>query len=70
MIKNRREKFPFQLACAALAGIAFLTGCASTPIVAPKPTGWIKDEVADSYVFAYPLVLMGASIVNHVPSIR
>ncbi|MGE8474695.1 MAG: DUF1254 domain-containing protein [Paraburkholderia hospita] len=61
MIKNRREKFPFQLACAALAGIAFLTGCASTPIVAPKPTGWIKDEVADSYVFAYPLVLMGAS---------
>ncbi|MEX3933593.1 DUF1254 domain-containing protein [Paraburkholderia phymatum] len=61
MIKNRREQFPFHLACAALAGVAFLAGCSSTPTVAPKPTGWIKDEVADSYVFAYPLVLMGAA---------
>ncbi|TDN62902.1 hypothetical protein B0G77_6496 [Paraburkholderia sp. BL10I2N1] len=42
----------------SLAGLAFLAGCASSPTVAPKTTGWIKDEVADSYVFAYPLVLM------------
>ena len=61
MIKNRREQFPFQLACASFAGFAFLAGCSSTPVVEPKPTGWIKDEVADSYVFAYPLVLMGAA---------
>ncbi|ACC73433.1 DUF1254 domain-containing protein [Paraburkholderia phymatum] len=61
MIKNRRDQFPFQLACATLAGVAFFSGCSSTPMVAPKPTGWIKDEVADSYVFAYPLVLMGAA---------
>ncbi|MBP0594851.1 DUF1254 domain-containing protein [Paraburkholderia sp. LEh10] len=60
MIKNHREQSPFQLACVALAGVAFLAGCSSTPIVASKPSGWIKDEVADSYVFAYPLVLMGA----------
>ena len=61
MIKNRRDQFPFQLACAAVAGIVFLAGCSSAPIVSSRPTGWIKDEVADSYVFAYPLVLMGAA---------
>lgn len=27
----------------------------------PKQTGWIQDEVADSYVFGYPLVLMGVA---------
>ncbi len=43
----------------ALVAFAFLAGCASPPqLVAPKPTGWIKDEVSDSYVFGYPLVLM------------
>jgi hypothetical protein len=58
MIKTRRELFSLSWTCASLAGLAFLAGCASSPTVAPKTTGWIKDEVADSYVFAYPLVLM------------
>ncbi|WP_144150807.1 DUF1254 domain-containing protein [Paraburkholderia sp. BCC1885] len=58
MIKNRRELFSLHWTCASFAGLAFLAGCGSTPIDTPKPTGWIKDEVADSYVFGYPLVLM------------
>jgi hypothetical protein len=59
MIKNRREFRPLYFACTALAGLAFLAGCASAPGVAPQQgTGWIKDEVSDSYVFGYPLVLM------------
>ena len=58
MIKNRRELFSFHWACASLAGLAFLAGCAAVPVSSPKSTGWIKDEVADSYVFGYPLVLM------------
>ncbi|MGF6757850.1 DUF1254 domain-containing protein [Paraburkholderia sp. GAS42] len=58
MIKNRRELFSFHWTCASLAGLAFLAGCASTPASSPKTAGWIKDEVADSYVFGYPLVLM------------
>jgi hypothetical protein len=61
MIKNRREPFSTHWTCASLAGLAFLAGCASTPSTAPKTTGWIKDEVADSYVFGYPLVLMGVA---------
>ncbi|HEY1607994.1 MAG TPA: DUF1254 domain-containing protein [Paraburkholderia sp.] len=60
MIKNRREFRPFYFACTALVGLAFLSGCASVPgVIAPaQSTGWIKDEVSDSYVFGYPLVLM------------
>jgi hypothetical protein len=58
MIKTRRELFSLHWTCASFAGLAFLAGCASTHVDAPKPTGWIKDEVADSYVFGYPLVLM------------
>ncbi|MEW6344939.1 MAG: DUF1254 domain-containing protein [Pseudomonadota bacterium] len=58
MIKTRRAPFSLHWTCASLAGLAFLAGCAATPVDAPKPTGWIKDEVADSYVFGYPLVLM------------
>ncbi|CAG4885864.1 DUF1254 domain-containing protein [Paraburkholderia saeva] len=58
MIKNRRELFSVSWTCASLAGLAFLAGCASTPASSPKSTGWIKNEVADSYVFGYPLVLM------------
>jgi hypothetical protein len=59
MIKNRREFRPLYFAFTALAGAAFIAGCASAPGVAPaKSTGWIKDEVSDSYVFGYPLVLM------------
>ena len=59
MIKNHREFGPLSFACMALAGVAFLAGCASVPGVAPaQSTGWVKDEVSDSYVFGYPLVLM------------
>jgi len=61
MIKNRREPFSLHWTCAPLAGLVFLAGCAVTPLNTPKPTGWIKDEVADSYVFGYPLVLMEAA---------
>jgi hypothetical protein len=61
MIKNRRELFSIHWTCASLAGLAFLAGCASTPSATPKTAGWIKDEVADSYVFGYPLVLMGVA---------
>ena len=37
-----------------------MAGCATTPgsHVAPGDTGWVKDEVSDSYVFGLPLVLM------------
>ncbi|RFU48754.1 DUF1254 domain-containing protein [Paraburkholderia sp. DHOC27] len=58
MIKNLREQFSLHRTCASLAGIAFLAGCAATPGGSPKTTGWIKDEVGDSYVFGYPLVMM------------
>jgi len=61
MIKNRRGFRPIYFTCTALAGLAFLAGCASAPGVggaAAQSTGWIKDEVSDSYVFGYPLVLM------------
>jgi hypothetical protein len=61
MIKNRREQFSLHSTCASLAGLAFLAGCAATPIGSPKTTGWMKDEVADSYVFGYPLVMMEAA---------
>jgi hypothetical protein len=62
MIKNRREPFSFHWTCASLAGLAFLAGCvSSSPSATPNTTGWIKDEVADSYVFGYPLVLMGVA---------
>jgi hypothetical protein len=61
MIKNRREQLSFHWTCASFAGLAFLAGCAATPGGSPKTTGWIKDEVADSYVFGYPLVMMEAA---------
>jgi hypothetical protein len=61
MIKTRREPFSLHWTCASLAGLAFLAGCAAAPIITPKPTGWIKDEVGDSYVFGYPLVLMSVA---------
>nr|WP_245616653.1 DUF1254 domain-containing protein [Paraburkholderia acidipaludis] len=41
-----------------------MAGCAAPPGgVAPKAagSGWVKDEVSDSYVFGYPLVLMDLS---------
>ncbi|KAA1011693.1 DUF1254 domain-containing protein [Paraburkholderia panacisoli] len=61
MIKNRRKPLSIHWTCGSLAGLAFLAGCASIPSATPKTTGWIKDEVADSYVFGYPLVLMGVA---------
>src|ERR1700716_1482169 len=61
MIKKGPALFLRCWTCASLAGLAFLTGCASAPSTAQKSTGWIKDEVADSYVFGYPLVLMGVA---------
>ncbi|MGF6964135.1 hypothetical protein OKW43_001140 [Paraburkholderia sp. WC7.3g] len=61
MIKNRRELFLLQRTCASLAGLALLASCTSTPTATRQSTGWIKDEVADSYVFGYPLVLMSAA---------
>ncbi|MEC5409497.1 DUF1254 domain-containing protein [Paraburkholderia sp. MPAMCS5] len=61
MIKNRRALFSSYWTCASFAGLALLSGCASTPTATQKSTGWIKDEVADSYVFGYPLVLMGVA---------
>jgi hypothetical protein len=57
MTRKRRE-YPFSRACFTLAGVALVAGCASAPGVAPKDTGWVKDEVSDSYVFGFPLVLM------------
>ena len=58
MIKTRLEQFSLHWTCASFAGLAFLAGCAATTTSSPKTTGWIKDEVADSYVFGYPLVMM------------
>ena len=59
---TKRRTIPFFRACAALAGVALIAGCASAPEgVAPKSNGWVKDEVSDSYVFGYPLVLMDIS---------
>jgi hypothetical protein len=48
------------LACAAAIVIA---GCAA-PVKAPPPSsasGWTQDEVVDSYVFGYPLVVMATA---------
>src|ERR1700749_1666918 len=61
MIKNRRALTLLHLACASLAAFVLLCGCCSPPTAQPKQTGWIQDEVADSYVFGYPLVLMGVA---------
>jgi hypothetical protein len=67
MTKNRQESYslnsPFysRYVCVSLAAISLLAGCSSSPISTPKSTGWIQDEVADSYVFAYPLVLMSVA---------
>ncbi|TKC79912.1 DUF1254 domain-containing protein [Trinickia terrae] len=55
------RKSLFSTACASLAGLAVLAGCAASTQPASTQAenhGWIKDEVADSYVYGYPLVLM------------
>jgi hypothetical protein len=61
MIKTPQDLFLLQRTCASLAGLALLAGCASTPTATQQSTGWIKDEVGDSYVFGYPLVLMSVA---------
>jgi hypothetical protein len=47
---------------ASVAAIVF-AGCAAPPKAPPPPTatGWTKDEVVDSYVFGYPLVVMSTA---------
>lgn len=64
MIKNRRDPFSLQRTCVSIAGFALLAACSTPPKLEPQPTGWIKDEVADSYVFGYPLVVMDAARVQ------
>ncbi|MBU9375136.1 DUF1254 domain-containing protein [Burkholderia multivorans] len=58
MIEHLRESLSLRRACASLAMAALLAGCASQPDAIQRKTGWMRTEVADSYVYAYPLVLM------------
>lgn len=58
MIENQQESVSLRRACASLAMAALLAGCASQPDAIQRKTGWMRAEVADSYVYAYPLVLM------------
>ncbi|AKM41714.1 DUF1254 domain-containing protein [Burkholderia contaminans] len=58
MIENQQESVFLRRACASLALAALLAGCASQPDAIQRKTGWMRAEVADSYVYAYPLVLM------------
>ena len=48
------------LACLAAAVFA---GCAAPPKAPPPPdpSGWTQDQVVDSYVFGYPLVVMATA---------
>jgi hypothetical protein len=62
--KTRKSPLPAG-ACSWLACIAALViaGCAA-PVKAPPPPnagGWTQDEVVDSYVFGYPLVVMATA---------
>lgn len=46
---------------ATAAVFVLLAGCASPqqpPDVVARKTGWMRSEVADSYLYAYPLVMM------------
>ena len=56
MIENQQES----VSCGARARRhhGLLAGCASQPDAIQRKTGWMRAEVADSYVHAYPLVLM------------
>ncbi|VWB23260.1 putative lipoprotein [Burkholderia arboris] len=58
MIENLQESVSLRRACVSLAMTALLAGCASQPDAIQRKTGWMRAEVADSYVYAYPLVLM------------
>lgn len=63
-IKTRKPLLPLGarpwLAC--VAAIVF-AGCAAPPKAPPPPnaSGWTQDEVVDSYVFGYPLVVMATA---------
>jgi hypothetical protein len=61
MIRIRRETVSMRRACASLAIAALLSGCASTPETVQRKTGWMRSEVTDSYIYAYPLVLMSVA---------
>lgn len=59
MKNNRRWAVPLQAAvwmAASLSSIVILAGCASQAPTAKSSDGWRKDQVADAYVFGYPLV--------------
>lgn len=59
MIENLRESISLRRAAgASLVLAALLAGCASQPDAIQRKTGWMRAEVADSYIYAYPLVLM------------
>ncbi|ABC36211.1 DUF1254 domain-containing protein [Burkholderia thailandensis] len=59
MTTNRQEStVSLRRACASLAALALLAACTSTPEAIQRKTGWMRSEVADSYIYAYPLVLM------------
>ena len=58
MTRTRRETVSLLRACASLALAALLAGCASQPDAIQHKTGWMRAEVADAYLYAYPLVLM------------
>lgn len=59
MTTNQREStVSLRRACASLAALALLAACTSTPEAIQRKTGWMRSEVADSYIYAYPLVLM------------
>ncbi|MGU7783622.1 DUF1254 domain-containing protein [Burkholderia sp. PU8-34] len=57
-MKNRRGTVSLRRACAPLAIAVLLAGCAAQPDAIQRKTGWMRAEVADSYIYAYPLVLM------------
>ncbi|MGN6317065.1 DUF1254 domain-containing protein [Trinickia sp.] len=62
--KTRKSLLPagarYWVACMATVIFA---GCAATPKAPPAAhaTGWTQDEVVDSYVFGYPLVVMATA---------
>jgi hypothetical protein len=62
ILPTRRNAGSLARACAWLICIAAsgLAGCAAqpTPVAAPIKHGWTMDEVSDSYLFGYPLVVM------------
>lgn len=59
MKNNRQWAVPLHAAkwmVAGLSGVAILAGCATQAPPVKSSDGWRKDQVADAYVFGYPLV--------------